>query len=109
MEQKQVNNVNNVKPKQNLGNAVLIGGKPIMNYVTAVITQFSGGQKEVIVKSRGKFISRAVDTAEIVTKRFMKDLVKIEKITTNSEEFINSEKRNVRVSGIEIVLQTINK
>jgi len=36
-------------------NCVYIGGKPFMNYVTAVVMQFTTkGSQEVIVKARGK-------------------------------------------------------
>ena len=52
-------------------NNVLIGRKPIMNYVLACITLFHGGAKEVTVKARGKAISRAVDICEIVRRKFL--------------------------------------
>jgi len=44
---------------------VLIGRKPVMNYVLACITLFHSGAKEVNIKARGRAISRAVDVAEI--------------------------------------------
>ncbi|HDI10182.1 MAG TPA: RNA-binding protein, partial [Euryarchaeota archaeon] len=47
-------------------NVVYIGGKPVMNYVLAVITQFNEGGDRVVLKARGRAISRAVDVAEIV-------------------------------------------
>ncbi|HIE60054.1 MAG TPA: DNA-binding protein Alba, partial [Hydrogenothermaceae bacterium] len=55
-------------------NAVYIGNKPVMNYVLAVLTQFNSGAKEVAIKARGKAISRAVDVAEIIRKRFLPDV-----------------------------------
>ena len=48
-------------------NIVYIGNKPVMNYVLAVVTQMNAGVSEVFLKARGRAISRAVDTAEIVT------------------------------------------
>ncbi|HJK82456.1 MAG TPA: DNA-binding protein Alba, partial [Methanocorpusculum sp.] len=54
-----------------MDNTVLIGNKPVMNYVLAVVTQFNAGNSEVIVKARGKAIVRAADTAEIVTRQFL--------------------------------------
>ncbi|PIX32161.1 DNA-binding protein Alba, partial [Candidatus Bathyarchaeota archaeon CG_4_8_14_3_um_filter_42_8] len=60
-------------------NAVLIGNKPVMNYVLACITLFHGGAKEINVKARGRSISIAVDVVEVVTRRFLPD-VKIKKI-----------------------------
>ena len=60
---------------------------------------------EVKVKARGKFISRAVDIAEVAAKRFLENLVEIKDIKIDSEEFENKEGRNVRVSSIEITLK----
>ena len=55
-------------------NIIFIGNKPFMNYVTAVVMQFTSQRSnEVVVKARGKFISRAVDVAEVAAKRFLKD------------------------------------
>jgi archaea-specific DNA-binding protein len=88
-----------------MDNSIFIGGKPFMNYVTSVVMQFTTkNADEVIVKARGKFISRAVDVAEVASKRFLKDQVKIKDIAVDSEEFQNNEGREVRVSTIEIVL-----
>ncbi len=86
-------------------NSIFIGGKPFMNYVTGVVMQFTTKDAaEVIVKARGKFISRAVDVAEVAAKRFLKDAVSVKEIRIDSEEFENKEGRRVRVSTIEIVL-----
>ena len=55
-------------------NSIFIGGKPFMNYVTAVVMQFNTNKvPEVIVKSRGKFISKAVDVAEVARRKFLED------------------------------------
>jgi len=86
-------------------NCVFIGNKPFMNYVTAVVMQFTTkGTPEVVVKARGKFISRAVDVAEVSAKRFLENSVKVSGIKIDSEEFTNKEGRDVRVSNIEITL-----
>ncbi|MBU1198978.1 MAG: DNA-binding protein Alba [Nanoarchaeota archaeon] len=86
-------------------NSIFIGNKPFMNYVTSVVVQFTTkGAKEVIVKARGKFISRAVDISEVAMKRFMKDQIELKGINIDSEEFKNKEGRDVRVSIIEITL-----
>jgi archaea-specific DNA-binding protein len=87
-------------------NSIFIGGKPFMNYVTGVVMQFTTkNADEVIVKARGKFISRAVDVAEVASRRFLTDQVEIANIRTDSEEFENKEGRRVRVSIIEISLK----
>lgn len=86
-------------------NSIFVGNKPFMNYVTAVVMQFTAKEApEVIIKARGKFIARAVDIAEVAAKRFLDNQVFPKNIQINSEEFQNQEGRNVRVSTIEIVL-----
>ncbi len=87
-------------------NSIFIGNKPFMNYVTGVVVQFTTkGATEVIIKARGKFISRAVDISEVSMKRFLKDQIELKDIRIDSEEFKNKEGQNVRVSTIEIVLK----
>jgi archaea-specific DNA-binding protein len=98
-------NTNKKEIKKNDDSVVFIGGKPFMNYVTGVVMQFTTkNSKEVIIKSRGKFISRAVDIAEVATKRFLEDTVEISGIKTDSEEFENKEGKQVRVSTMDITL-----
>ena len=86
-------------------NSIFIGSKPFMNYVTAIVMQFTTkNASEVLVKARGKFISRAVDVVEVASKRFLDETISPKDIKINSEEFINNEGKKVRVSTIEIVL-----
>lgn len=87
-------------------NCMFIGNKPFMNYVTGVVMQFTTkGANEVIVKARGKFISRAVDVSEVAAKRFLEGSIEVGDILINSEEFQNKEGKDVRVSTIEITLK----
>ncbi len=83
-------------------NTVYVGNKPVMNYVLAVVTQFSNGADEVAIKARGKAISRAVDTAEIALNRFLQGVMKKE-IRISTEE-IETDDGRTNVSSIEIVL-----
>jgi DNA-binding protein len=83
-------------------NTVYVGNKPVMNYVLAVVTQFSNGAEEVAIKARGKAISRAVDTAEIALNRSLQGVTKKE-IRTSTEE-IETDAGRTNVSSIEIVL-----
>ena len=86
-------------------NSVFIGDKPFMNYVTSVVMQFTTkGANEVVIKARGKFISRAVDVTEVSRKRFLDNTIDVKDIKIGSEEFENKEGRNVRVSNVEITL-----
>ena len=93
------------KAPQGEDNSIFVGGKPFMNYVTGVVMQFTTkNADEVIVKARGKFISRAVDVSEVAAKRFLQDTVDVKGIKIDSEEFKNQEGKQVRVSTIEITL-----
>jgi len=85
--------------------AVLIGKKPIMNYVLACITIFHGGAKEVNIKARGRAISRAIDVAEVVRHRFLPD-VKIKRIGIGTDKLLSQEnsEATTNVSTIEITL-----
>jgi DNA-binding protein Alba len=75
-----------------------------MNYALAVITSFSpSGIKDVTVNARGWCIITAVDFAEIVKRRFMKDL-KASKITIGTEEIPQEEGGTRNVSTMEMVL-----
>jgi len=77
--------------------------KPSMAYVLAVLTQFNDGKKEVHIKARGKAISRAVDVAEIVRRRFITDM-KVKSIDINTEERELEDKSKINVSTISILL-----
>ncbi len=87
-------------------NVVFIGDKTFMNYVTAVVMQFTTkNSQEVVVKARGKFISRAVDVSEVASKKFLAEHnIKVKDIKIDSEEFENKEGKKVNVSIIEITL-----
>ena len=87
-------------------NAVLIGRKPVMNYVLACITFFHGGAKEVSIKARGRAISRAIDVAEVVRRRFLPD-VKVTGIGIGTDQVSpeDESKGLTNVSTIEITLE----
>ena len=86
-------------------NTIFVGNKPPMSYVLAVVTVFNGGSNEVMIKARGRAISRAVDTAEIVRNRFVKD-AKVKDITIGTESITNEEGRTSNVSSMEIKMST---
>ena len=90
-------------PKGTDDNTVFIGKKGVMSYVLAVVTQFNNGASEVIIKARGKAISRAVDVAEVVRQRFMAE-ARVMDIKISTEEMQNEEGGIVKVSAMEITL-----
>ncbi len=91
------------EPRKEEGNVVFIGKKPVMNYVIACLTFFNSGGKEVCIKARGRAISRAVDTVEVLRRSFLKN-VAIKGITIGTEEVSREEGRRSNVSIMEITL-----
>ena len=85
-------------------NTVYIGKKPTMNYVLAVVTQFNSGSMDVIIKARGRAISRAVDVAEIVRHRFIQN-AEVMDIKIETEQLTGEAGTVANVSSIEIYLQ----
>ena len=86
---------------------VFVGNKPLMKYVSAVVMQFNTENlKKVTIKSRGKFISKAVDVEEIIRKKFLKEKnLKLSEINVDSEEFTNKEGKPLTVSTLSLVLE----
>jgi DNA-binding protein len=78
---------------------VLVGNKPVMNYVLAALLMFDSGADEVTLKARGRAISKAVSVAEILRGRLLKDKVDVADVKIGSETV---GERNV--SAIEIKL-----
>ena len=75
-----------------------------MNYVLAVLTQINNGPNSVTVKARGRAISRAVDVAQVLTKRFATD-VRVQNISINTEPVKSTITGGMsNVSSIEIKL-----
>ena len=89
---------------ERIGNdTVYVGKKPMMNYVLAVVSQFNVGSENVIIKARGKSISRAVDVAEVVRKRYVMD-AKVKEIRIGTEQLPDESGKTTNVSSIEIFL-----
>lgn len=85
-------------------NMIYIGKKPTMNYVLACLTLMQNGNASVSVKARGKAISKAVDVAQILTKRFATDIT-VKKIVIDTEQVKSLESGGMNnVSSIEIML-----
>ena len=83
-------------------NHIFVGQKPVMNYAMSALIQLAQAG-EVVVKARGMAISRAVDVAEIVTKRLGNGQFKVKDIGINTEVVgEGAEQRNI--SSIEIVV-----
>jgi DNA-binding protein len=85
-------------------NSVFIGRKPIMNYVLACMTLFQGGSSDVCIKARGMAVSRAIDVAEIIRRRFVTD-VTVKDVKIGTEQLLDRN-RGIpsNVSTIEVIL-----
>ncbi len=76
-----------------------------MNYVLACLTQIQEGTQAITVKARGKAIARAVDVAQILTKRFATD-IKVTSVIISTEQVESTISGGMSsVSSIEIKLQ----
>jgi len=85
---------------------VLIGKKPVMNYVLACLTLLQNGSSSITLKARGRAISRAVDTAQILMKRFATE-VKVKTIAIDTEQVKNIETGTM--SNVSSILIEIGK
>ncbi len=83
-------------------NVIFVGKKPTMNYVLAVVTQFNNNVDRIVIKARGKAISKAGDIAEITRHKFIQD-AKYEDIHVETE-VLHGERGESNVSSIEITL-----
>ena len=86
-------------------NAIFIGNKPLINYVRSISIQFRKNPgKDIIIKSRGRFISKAVDVVEIAKRNFFEqEGIKIREIITGSEQMTKDDKMT-NVSTMDIIL-----
>lgn len=82
-------------------NNVFIGDKPFMSYIMAVVLKINQNP-EVIIKARGRWISRAIDVVEVVRNDFVKE-AKLKNIDIGSDEF-NDDGKKSRISTIELTL-----
>ncbi len=91
---------------QKEANTILVGKKPAMNYVLAVVTRLNNGANKVTVKARGNAISRAVDVVEIVRNRFFPEMKSPSgnNIWISTEEISNEDGTKSKVSAIQLLL-----
>ena len=83
---------------------VYIGNKPTINYVMAAVLQINQGMDKVVLKARGRAISKAVDVAEITRQKYLIDVLEVSDIRIGTEEIIEEDGTKRDVSVIEIEL-----
>lgn len=82
-------------------NAIFIGKKPLMTYVTATLVQLAN-EPTVVIKARGKSITRAVDVAQIIVKRMDTLGYKIGPVKVGTETVSSEDGKTRNVSTIEV-------
>ncbi|MEN2974012.1 MAG: RNA-binding protein [Candidatus Caldarchaeales archaeon] len=82
---------------------VIVGKKSKMRYVTACITLFNKGEREVLLRARGRSISNCIDVALLLKKSFYSNL-KIKNIELGYDEAELDGGRKRYVSFIEILI-----
>ena len=80
---------------------VYIGKKPIMAYVTSTLIQLAN-LPSVSIKARGMTIGRAVDVAQIISRKTENAGYTIGEIRSGSESLESQHGRTRNVSTIEI-------
>src|SRR5215218_6114787 len=92
----------NAKTDLKASNEVFIGKKPLMTYVTATLVQLAN-EPTVIVKARGKSITRAVDVAQIIVKRMDSLVYRISNVKLGSDILNSTDSDKPRtVSTIDV-------
>ena len=86
-------------------NVVIMGIKPVMNYVVACLTLFNAGAETVLIRARGKHINKAVDMVELLRRVFLKDAV-IRDIRVGTDDLKRDDGKDAHVSIIEITLSS---
>ncbi len=85
-------------------NHIYVGKKPVMEYAMSALIQLTQAG-EVVIKARGLAIGRAVDVAEIVTRRLGNGAFTVKDIRIATEQVKSIETGEMRnVSSIEIVV-----
>jgi len=82
-------------------NSVYIGSKPFFNYVTATEMQL-GQEKKVIIKARGKNITKAIDVSEFILRNGKAKRTEI-KISSDKYE---KDGKELHISTIEMTLES---
>jgi DNA-binding protein len=84
--------------------AIYIGKKPLMAYVTSTLIQLAN-QPTVTIKARGLSIGRAVDVSQIILKRMENAGYTIGDVKIGSETVQSEDGRTRNVSTIEIIIK----
>ena len=94
-----------VEPRSHETHTVIImGGKPIMSYVTATLTQVASLPIVTLV-ARGKRITQAIDVSQMIVKRMNEVGYQISDVRISSDSLVSKDGQKRNVSKIEIDLK----
>jgi DNA-binding protein len=96
----------NDNTKNKASNEIFVGKKPLMTYVTATLVQLAN-EPIVVIKARGKSITRAVDVAQIIVKRMDTLGYKIGPVKLGSEIVQSQDGKARNVSTIEVAISRV--
>ncbi len=88
---------------------IYVGSKPLMRYVMAGMSLFLDESPDKIrIAARGRAISRAVDTAEVLRTRYLKGILDQEEVKISTDRLKDKETGEIdRVSSINIILEKV--
>ena len=78
-----------------------MGSKPLMTYVSAILTQLSA-RKTVTIKARGKKITQAVDVSQMIVKRMDQVGYVVSDVRIASDYLTSQDGKQRNVSTMEI-------
>ena len=87
---------------------IIMGGKPIMVYVTATLGKLAS-LPIVTIAGRGKRITQAIDVSQMIVKRMKEVGYVISDIRISSDSLVSRDGREHKVSKIEIDLKNPSK
>lgn len=86
---------------------ILVGKKPVMSYAMAALMQLTESGT-ITIKARGRAISRAVDVAEIISRRLLSGSAVTREINIGTE-VIGEPPKNVSTIEIKISGKPVTK
>lgn len=101
-----INMSTEARPLHKASNEIFVGKKPLMTYVTATLVQLAN-EPTVVIKARGKTITRAVDIAQIIVKRMDTIGYNIGQVKLGSEAVQSEDGRTRNVSTIEVPISRV--
>lgn len=99
------------KEREDEVETIYVGSKPLMRYVMAAMRIFlDENPQKMEIAARGRAISRAVDTAEVLRRRYLKGIVDVEDVLINTDEVKNERTGEIdRVSSMTITLKKLKE